>query len=188
MFPDEPRRGDGLAKSPHSSRARTSATSRARPPQKQLAAFLAKFDPQVALVARSALARMQKLLPGATRLVYDNYNALAIGFGPSDRTSEAVFSIAVFPRWVSLFFFHGVELPDPDGALKGSGKHVRHIVLRTADDLDRTEVRALIREALARADPPIPRRPGAPLVIKSVSPVQRARRPRITPSASPRRR
>jgi len=56
-------------------------------PAQQLASFLRKYDPAVASVARGALARLRKRLPGATELVYDNYNALAIGFGPSQRAS-----------------------------------------------------------------------------------------------------
>lgn len=157
-------------------------------PRVQLDAFIAKFDPAVAAVARDALRIMEKRLPGATRIVYDNYNALAIGFGPSDRASDAVFSIAVFPRWVSLFFFQGVELSDPDRLLKGAGNRIRHIVLQEARDLERPEIRALMREALAIADPPIPNRGKAPLIIRSVSPKQRSRRPpKATSRAAPRR-
>jgi len=48
---------------------------------------------------------MRTKFPRANVLVYDNYNALAIGFGPTERASDAVFSIAPFPRWVSLFSF-----------------------------------------------------------------------------------
>jgi hypothetical protein len=70
-----------------------------------------------------------------SRLVYDNYNALAIGFGPTERASDVIFSIALFPRWVTLFFLHGVTLPDPYKVLRGSGKVVRHVVLQTAADL-----------------------------------------------------
>jgi hypothetical protein len=57
-------------------------------PAQQLAAFLKKYDPAVAAIGRGALARLRKRLPGAMELVYDNYNALAIGFGPSTRASE----------------------------------------------------------------------------------------------------
>ena len=64
-------------------------------PAAQLKSFLAKYSPEVAAVARDALAAMRRLVPGATELVYDNYNALAIGFGATDRSSDAVFSIAV---------------------------------------------------------------------------------------------
>jgi hypothetical protein len=73
--------------------------------EEQLASFLAKFTPEVAALARSILAAMRTRYPTAIELVYDNYNALAIGFGPTDKTSQAIFSIAVFPRWVSLFLF-----------------------------------------------------------------------------------
>ena len=149
-------------------------------PQRQLAGFIDKFSPDVAAVARDAVRIMEKWLPGATRLVYDNYNALAIGFGPSERASDALFSIAVFPRWVSLFFFQGTELSDPDKLLKGTGNRIRHIVLSDARDLEQPAIRALIDEALAIADPPIPRRGKAPLIIRSVSAKQRPRRPRQT--------
>lgn len=66
-------------------------------PARQLAAFLAKYEPAVARTARGALARLKRQLPGANQLVYDNCNALAIGFGPNEETSLAVISVAAFP-------------------------------------------------------------------------------------------
>ena len=60
----------------------------------QLDEFLAKFDPDVEKVARAALAKMSKRLPGATQLVYDNYNALAIAFSPTEKRSDIILSIA----------------------------------------------------------------------------------------------
>src|SRR5882724_4584661 len=95
----------------------------------QLTSFLEKFTPEIAKQAVFILRKMRALLPGAVELVYDNYNALAIGFGPNERTSDCVFSIAVYPRWVSLFFLHAVGLRDPQKLLKGGGNVVRHIVL-----------------------------------------------------------
>jgi hypothetical protein len=151
-------------------------------PRKQLASSLAKFSPDVEAVAREALGKMEARLPGATRLVYDNYNALAIGFGPNERASDVVFSIAVFPRWVSLFFFEGTQLADPERLLKGSGNRARHIVLESAADLDRPAVKALMAEALDLADPPIPRKGSPPLIIKSISARQRPRRPAARPA------
>ena len=147
-------------------------------PRQQLAGLLAKYSPEVERLAKAVLRKLRARLPGATELVYDNYNALAIGFAPGERASECVFSIALFPRWVSLFFFEGCHLPDPEGLLKGSGKHVRHIVLQSAADLDRPAVRALMAHALKIADPPIPASGRGRIVIKSVSAKQRPRRPR----------
>src|ERR1019366_2895467 len=146
-------------------------------PEIQLDAFLDKYTPAVATLARACLAKMRSRLPGAVQLVYDNYNALAIGFGPSEHASEAVFSIALYPRWVTLFFLQGAGLPDPKHLLKGSGKVVRYIVLASAADLDQPAVQGLMATALKRAEPAIdPDAPGS-LVIRSISAKQRPRRP-----------
>ena len=84
-------------------------------PQDQLDGFIDKFTPEVAALTRALLAKAVAQLPGATIPVYDNYNALAIGFGPSDRVKDVVFSLAVMPRWVTLCFTWGVRLDDPTG-------------------------------------------------------------------------
>jgi hypothetical protein len=146
-------------------------------PQAELDTFLDKFTPQVAAEARSALARMKALVPGAAILVYDNYNALAIGFAPGEKAGEAILSLAVFPKWVTLCFLRGAGLPDPHGLLNGSGSRVRHVRLVPPETIDDPRILTLVAEALARAEPPID--PSAPprLVIKSISAKQRPRRP-----------
>lgn len=146
-------------------------------PAKQLDGFIAKYTPDVAALARAAFARLRDLVPGATIMVYDNYNALAIGFGPTERASDAVLSLAVYPRWVSLFFLQGAILPDPGRLLAGSGKKARHRVLPDVEELDRPAVRSLIAAALERARVPIDPAGAGRLVIKSVSATQRPRRP-----------
>ena len=146
--------------------------------EEQLASFLAKFTPEIAAQAKACLARMRMRYPSAHELVYDNYNALAIGFCPSEKTSEAIFSIAVFPRWVSLFFLqNGTSLPDPERRLKGNGNVVRHIVLTTPSLLGERAVRELMLEAEARAKVPFAAKGKGRLVIKSISAKQRPRRP-----------
>jgi len=148
----------------------------------QLAGFIEKFTPEVAAAANDALARMRRRWPGALELVYDNYNALAIGFSTTERASDAVFSIAVFPRWVSLCFLQtGAQLTDPKRLLKGSGTQVRHIRLASPADIDSPDVRALMREALELAEVKIARSAAKPrIVIKSVSAKQRPRRPKAS--------
>ena len=145
--------------------------------EEQLASFIAKFTPEVAALARSILAAMRARYPTAIKLVYDNYNALAIGFGPSEKTSQAIFSVAVFPRWVSLFFLQGKQLPDPEGILQGSGNVARHIRLPSAGRLDELSVKNLMHEATARAAVPFSAHGTPRLIIKSISAKQRPRRP-----------
>ena len=145
-------------------------------PQKQLADFIAKFTPEVAAIARAALKKMRARLPGAIEMVYDNYNALAIGFSPTDRVSDAVFSIALYPKWVTLFFLRGATLRDPEKVLTGSGHVVRNYRLTCAEDLDRPEIVALMDQALSREHPFDASRKNH-LVIKAISAKQRPRRP-----------
>jgi hypothetical protein len=145
--------------------------------KKQLALFVAQFSPEIAKRARSALATMRKRLPGAFELVYDNAYALVVGFSPSERPSEALFSIVVYPRKVSLCFLQGARLPNPEGLLQGSGKQVRHIRLDSADTLDRRGVRALIRAALEDAGKPFGARRRGRTVVRAISRRQRPRRP-----------
>ena len=144
----------------------------------RLEAMLAEFTPDIAARAADAIGRLRARLPTATVLVYDNYNALAAGFLPNDRPSDAVVSIAVFPRWVTLCFLkNGPALPDPHGLLKGSGTRVRHLRLPEAAHLDTPAVAALLDAALAMAEPPMPIAPPGKLSIRSVSAKRRPWRP-----------
>ncbi|HEX4737501.1 MAG TPA: hypothetical protein VH331_08065 [Allosphingosinicella sp.] len=145
--------------------------------QAELDGFIDKFTPEVAALARTLLAKMKARIPGAQILVYDNYNALAIGFGPSDRAGQAILSLAVMPRWVTLCLLWGVRLSDPHKLLKGSGSRVRNVRLMTEDALDDPRIEALIAEALEKADVPIDPAGEQTLIIKSISAKQRRRRP-----------
>ena len=147
-------------------------------PRAQLAGFMANYTPAMAKEGRAVLARLRALVPGAVQMVYDNWNGLVVGFGPTERASEAIVSMLMVPDHVSLCFIqNGPDLPDPDRLLMGSGKVVRHIKLASARDLDKKAIRALIAAAIAMSDVPFdPRRRGT-LVIKSISKKQRPRRP-----------
>lgn len=152
-------------------------TTRSDTPARQWAAFLSKYDPAIAALAKAAVVRLRKYVPGAVELVYDNYNALVVGFGPSERASEAVLSIALYPRWVTLFFLQGARLDDPARRLQGAGTRVRHIVVSDVAILDEPAVRGLIGQAVATAPRPIDAEARRRMVIRSVSAQQRPRRP-----------
>lgn len=150
--------------------------------EKQLASFLAKYTPEIANLAEEIRGEMRKLYPTALELVYDNYNALVIGYGPTEKPSEAIFSIVLYPKWVSLFFLQAKGLPDPDRILCGNGSSARHIVLPSAAALHVPEVRLLMQEAQARAKAPFDSKGAHRLIIRSISPTQRPRRPMEAPT------
>jgi hypothetical protein len=144
--------------------------------QQQLDRFIDRFTPEVAAQTRRAVAAVSARLPGATILVYDNYNALAIAFGASEKMKSILCSVAVYPRWVSLFLSNGPTLPDPEALLEGEGGTVRHIKL-LGDRLDDPAVWALLDSAAACVAIPIDPAGEGRLIIKSISARQRARRP-----------
>ena len=151
-------------------------------PQQQLDVFIEKYTPAIAARGRLVIARVRGMTPGAVELVYDNYNALVIGFGPNDRTSEAILSIAFYPKWVTLFFLQAArtKMPDPYKLLRGSGSVARHVVLERDADIDDPAVVGLIEEALRTAEAPLDPTRARTLIIRSVSTKQRPRRPRET--------
>src|SRR3954451_6403265 len=144
----------------------------------ELDIFIDKFTPEVGALTRALFVKMKARVPGATIMVYDNYNALAIGFGPNDKAGQAVLSLAVMPRWVTMCFLRGVDLPDPNGSLKGAGSRVRHVRLHTSEAFDDPRNQALIQAAFDRCETPIDPARDHQLIIKSISAKQRPRRPK----------
>ena len=143
----------------------------------RIAGFVDKYTPEIAAQLRDARQRLRAHFPRGVEMVFDNYNALVFGIGPSDRTRESFLSIAGYPKWVTLFFLDGASLRDPEGLLEGEGKQVRGIRLKTPADMDSPAVAALIAQAIAsRADALAG---AAPLstVIKAEVEKQRPRRP-----------
>ncbi len=144
---------------------------------KGLDGFIAKYTPEIAELTHALFAKMRARLPGATVPVYDNYNALAIGFWSNGKMASAIFSLAAYPRWVTLFFLRGVGLDDPHGLLEGKGTVIRSIAKITPERLDDPRVAALIAQSLARCDSPYDPSAKGEIIIKSISAKQRPRRP-----------
>ena len=146
---------------------------------KQIESFLAKYTPEMVRAGKQSRARMRDLLPGGIEFVYDNYNALVFGYGPDERPSDAVLSLALMPRWVTLCFLKGAKLSDPKKPLRGGGNIVRNFHLTSPAQIDEPDVRDLVQQAIAAAAPPFPG-DGTRLrtIIKSISAKQRLRRPR----------
>jgi hypothetical protein len=133
---------------------------------KDLDRIIAKQRPEMAKLVKAVLAKLRPRFPGAVELVYDKKRGMVLGFCPDERASNAINSIAVYTKWINLYFFEGNTLPDPDGLLQGEGSIVRHIRLTSADDLDRPAIKALMAEALKRADPPLNQKAKRRVIIR----------------------
>jgi hypothetical protein len=118
---------------------------------KDLRKFLKPYPPGVRTLALWVREFVWDLYPAATELIYDNYNALALGWSLSDRLGDCFCSIAVLPRYIHFGFFRGNEILDPKKILLGKGNQYRYIILEKASDLPKTYIRILLREAYSKA-------------------------------------
>jgi hypothetical protein len=155
-----------------------------RTPMSSVEQFLAKYSPEISAQMQAAREHLAGHFPQGFELVYDNYNALAIGFSPSERASDVVLSIAGYPKWVTLFFLKGAALQDPEKMLQGAGSQVRSVRLLPASVLTQPAVQALIQASIASVGESLTTAPPLKTVIKSVSAKQRPRQPSAAAKSS----
>src|SRR5712692_957010 len=118
---------------------------------KRLIKFLKPYDREIQKLALQLRALVLEEMAPCYENIYDAYSAVAIGYGTSDRLRDGIFHIAVYSKHVNLGFNDGATLADPKGILQGTGNQIRHITIKTLDDLARPEIRAYIRRARKKA-------------------------------------
>ena len=121
------------------------------PVPKQLTSFLKPYDPEIRNLAVKLRALVLEEMAPCYENIYDAYSAVAIGYGTSDRLRDGVFHIAVYSKHVNLGFNEGATLDDPKGILQGNGNQIRHIPIKSIEDLKRPELRAYVRRAKKKA-------------------------------------
>jgi hypothetical protein len=133
---------------------------------RELDSIIAGRSPEMAKLTKAVVSKLRTRFPGAIEMVYDKASSVVIGFCPNERASDVINSIGVYRSWINLYFFEGGALPDPQHLLQGSGSIVRYLRLTSAADLDRPAVKALMAEALKRADPPLDARNKRRTILK----------------------
>jgi hypothetical protein len=93
---------------------------------------------------------VREALPGVHEAIDTGDPVLGYGANQYDADGWGIAYIAPYSRWVNLGFTKGAILPDPSGLLEGTGKAMRHVRVRSLDDLRRNE-KALTALLLASA-------------------------------------
>lgn len=154
-----------------------------------LTKFLEQFPPESRSIALALRAWVWDLYPQCNELIYDNYNFLAFGWGPTDRMSDIFCSIAVGTRGVIFGFMWGVKLDDPKGLLAGSGNQFRSLRVPDIKQFPKADVKALVKQAHKLSIDRLKGRSQAPsgkTIVKSISAKQR--RPGMPKRAAPAKR
>ncbi len=150
-------------------------------PPAALVKFLRPYEPEIRELALQLRALVLEEMAPCYENIYDAYSAVAIGYGTSDRLRDGIFHLAVYSKHVNLGFNDGAALADPKGILLGDGNRIRHITIKTPEDLARPEIRAYIRRARKKAlddarklGEPAPNKPhGVVSTVKAIYPKRR---------------
>jgi len=144
---------------------------------KDLVKFLKPLSPEVQKRALWLRGFVWDLYPESNELIYDNYNAVAFGWSPSDKAGDVFCSIAV-NRGVRFGFNWGSKISDPKGILEGGGSQYRSMKVMDVDEFPRAYMKKLLKEAYQYSLTLVKKRKesltlkGA-TIVKSISPVKR---------------
>lgn len=140
--------------------------------------FLAEFPEESQRTALALRDFVWDLFPACNELIYDNYNFLAFGWSPNDKTGDAFCSIAVGMKGVGLVFIRGVEIADPEKLLTGTGNQVRSFHVEDMAAFPSEYMRGLLVRAFENSVELLKGRPQMPhgkTIVKSIS--EKMRRP-----------
>ena len=93
------------------------------------------------------------LCPQANELIYDNYNALSLGWSLTDKVGHNICSVVVYRtnQHVQFGFYWGNELSDPGKILLGEGKQYRYILVTDKKKFPKAYIRKLVNESYANS-------------------------------------
>jgi hypothetical protein len=149
----------------------------AKEDNKDLLKFLKPFPDDQRKVALWLRDFVWDLYPESNELIYDNYNALAFGWSPTDRVGDTFCSIAVGRSSgnVHFGFYWGSKIADPDKVLLGEGSQYRYVLVTDVGKFPKTYLKKLMKDAYAYsvAKAKTPGVPKGATIMKSVSPKKR---------------
>jgi hypothetical protein len=120
---------------------------------KDLTKFLKPFSDEKKEIVFWLREFVWDLYPNCNELIYDNYNALAFGWSPTDRVGHTFCNIAVGRTSGNIHFgfYWGSEIADPEKKLIGEGNQYRYMLVKKKSDFPKTYIKKLLKEAYANS-------------------------------------
>ena len=125
----------------------------AREDKSELLKLLKPFPPEVQERALWLRDFVWTLYPKTNELIYDNYNALAFGWSPTDRVGHTFCNIAVGRSSYNVHFgfYWGSQIADPEKKLIGKGNQYRYLLVKDKNEFPKTYIKKLMKEALVNS-------------------------------------
>jgi len=121
------------------------------PAPKALLEFLKPYDRSVRELALAVRDFVVPEMEPCIETIYDAYNAVAFGYGPTESHVDGAIHVAVYAKYVNLGFNQGAHMKDAAKLLKGTGNNVRHVTIKSMEDLKHPALRTYLQEARRRA-------------------------------------
>ncbi len=120
---------------------------------RDLIKFLKPFDKEINELVLWLREFVWDLYPKANELIYDNYNALAFGWSPTDRVGHVFCNIAVgrTSKNIQFGFYWGSQISDPEKLLIGEGTQYRYILVKNKKDFPKVYIKKLMNEAFVNS-------------------------------------
>jgi hypothetical protein len=120
---------------------------------KDLLKFLKPFDNSITEIVMWLRDFGWDCCPDANELIYDNYNALAFGWSPTDKVGHTICTISVgrSSKNIHFGFYWGTEIADPDKILLGEGNQYRYVLVSSKNKFPKVYIKKLIAEAYANS-------------------------------------
>ncbi len=143
--------------------------------------FLKPFDKEITELVLWLREFAWDIYPKSNELIYDNYNALAIGWSPTDRVGHTFCSIAAMRtnKNVHFGFYWGSEISDPEKKLLGEGNQYRYFLVKSKKEFPKAYIKKLVKEAYANSFAKIkdPKQiMEGKTIVKSISPAKRSKK------------
>ena len=116
---------------------------------KDLKRFLRSFPKDVQETALELRDFVWTHYPQTNELIYDNYNAVAFGWSPTDKVGHTFCSIAVgrSSHRVHFGFYWGSQISDPKKLLLGEGNQYRYILVSNLKEFPAKYMKQLLADA-----------------------------------------
>ena len=122
--------------------------------------ILAASAPPVRELAQAIRALVYDVLPEAVEVVWPRQGSVGWGTGPKKFTEQFAY-LMPFTKHVTLGFYRGGEIPDPEGLLPASGAKqvsgtlsMRSLKISTLEQVQRPALRGLIEASTRQGIPP----------------------------------
>lgn len=104
-------------------------------------AYVGGKDKELSRLATGLRSLMKKTVPG----IKESVNPWKI---PTFESNGSMCFFSIGKHHITFGFLRGTSLPDPAKLLEGTGKNLRHVKLRTVEDLRKPALKKLIQSAV----------------------------------------